>query len=248
MISSHWLRALLVLGPLVLAARMMGRDASQDDAAEAPDGDVAALVRRIQTGDPAAESELVARFSHGLLLMLRRLVQNPALADDLHQETLALVLGKIRRGEVREPEKLAAFIRSTARNLFIADRRKEARYRSLDEGDEEGLRPVPALADRGPAPLEKVLAEEEARLVQRLLGELRFDRDRQLLLRFYLSDDSKEEICADLEIEPQRFNKVLFHARERLRELWERTEKRQRFFAGAQRIVGRIGGDPARDR
>jgi len=214
----------------------------------APESDVADLVRRIQAGDPAAEGELVARFSHGLLLMLRRLVQNPALADDLHQETLALVLGKIRRGEVREPAKLSGFIHSTARNLFIADRRKEARYRPLDEGEEEGVRPAPALADRGPAPLERVLVEEEARQVRRLLSELRFDRDRQLLLRFYLSDESKEKICADLEIEPERFNKVLFHARERLRELWERAEKRQRFFAGMQRIVGRIGGDPARDR
>lgn len=241
--SSHWLPIVLALFPFVLAVRM-GRDS---DAAEAPDGDVADLVRRIQAGDPAAESELVERFSHGLLLMLRRLVQNLALADDLHQETLALVLAKIRRGEVREPEKLAGFIRSTARNLFIADRRKEARYRALEDGEEEGLPAAPALAGRDPAPLERVLAEEEARQVQRLLDELRFDRDRQLLLRFYLSDDSKEEICADLEIEPQRFHKVLFHARERLRELWDRAEKRQRFFAGAQKIVGRIGGDPARD-
>jgi len=226
----------------------MEQDASLGEDVEAPEGDVAALVRRIQAGDPAAESELVARFSRGLLLMLRRLAQNPALADDLHQETLALVLGKVRRGEVREPERLAGFIRSTARNLFIADRRKEARYLALDDGEEEAGRPAPALADRGPAPLDRVLAEEEARQVQRLLSELRFDRDRQLLLRFYLSDHGKEEICADLEIEPERFNKVLFHARERLRELWERAEKRQRFFASAQRIVGRIGGDPARGR
>lgn len=245
MLSPHWLQAVLALSSFVLAA-WTEREAPQGEAAG---GDVASLVRRIQAGDPVAESELVARFSRGLLLMLRRLVQNPALADDLHQETFALVLGKVRKGEVREPEKLAGFIRSTARNLFIADRRKEARYRALDEGEEEaGLSPSATLADRGPAPIDRVLAEEEARQVQRLLSELRFDRDRQLLLRFYLSDDSKEEICADLEIEPERFNKVLFHARERLRELWERAEKRQRFFAGAQRIVGRIGGDPARNR
>jgi RNA polymerase sigma-70 factor (ECF subfamily) len=243
MLSSLWLHTVLVLSPFVLAARME-RNASSGEAAEAPEGDVADLVKRIQAGESAAESELVARFSRGLLLMLRRLVQNPALADDLHQETLALVIQKIRRSEVREPEKLAGFLRSTARNLFIADRRKEARYQALDDGEAEGPRP---LADRGPAPLERVLAEEEAQQVQRLLSELRYDRDRQLLLRFYLSDDSKERLCADLEIEPERFNKVLFHARERLRELWERAEKRQRFFAGAQRIVGRIGGDPARD-
>ena len=239
--SLHWLHALLALAPFVLAVRM-GRESSHGEP-EAP-GDVADLVRRIQAGEAAAESELVARFSRGLLLMLRRLVQNPALADDLHQETLALVIQKIRRGEVREPEKLTGFLRSTARNLFIADRRKEARYQALDEGEAEGPRP---LADQAPAALERVLAEEEARQVQKLLSELRFERDRQLLLRFYLSDDSKEKLCADLEIEPERFNKVLFHARERLRELWERAEKRQRFFSGAQKIVGRIGGDPARD-
>ena len=192
----------------------------------------------------------MARFSHGLLLMIRRLAQNPALADDLHQETLALVLEKIRRGGVREPEKLAGFIRSTARNLFIADRRKEARYRPLDDGreDEEGAPRETVFVDRGPAPLDRALAGEEARQVQRLLDELRYERDRQVLLRFYLSDHSKEEICADLEIEPSHFNQVIFRARERLRELWERAEKRQRFFAGAQKIVGRIGGDPARSR
>src|SRR4051794_7807191 len=225
MLSLRWLPAVLVLAPFVLAVRME-RDAVPE---EAPGQDLAGLVRRIQAGEPAAESELVARFSRGLLLMLRRLARDPALADDLHQETFALVLGKIRRGEVREPERLAGFIRGTARNLFIADRRKEARYQALDEGEEEGRRPGPALTDRRPVPLDRIVADEEARQVRRLLDELRFDRDRQLLLRFYLSDDSKEELCADLEIEPERFHQVLFRARERLRELWERAEKRQRF-------------------
>jgi RNA polymerase sigma-70 factor (ECF subfamily) len=242
MLSLRWLPAVLVLAPFVLAVRME-RDAVPE---EAPGQDLAGLVRRIQAGEPAAESELVARFSRGLLLMLRRLARDPALADDLHQETFALVLGKLRRGEVREPERLAGFIRGTARNLFIADYRKEARYSSLDGGGEEGEGTRLEPADQRPAPLDRALAEEEARQVRRLLDELRFDRDRQLLFRFYLSDDAKEEICADLGVEPERFNQVLFRARERLRELWERAEKRQRFFAGAQRIVGRIGGDPSR--
>lgn len=240
MLSLLWSHAVSLLGSIVLGALPApeGAGSGEDEPAR--------LVARIQVGDRAAEAELVTRFSHGLLLMLRRLVQNPALADDLHQETLSLVLEKIRRAEVREPEKLAGFIRSTARNLFIADRRKEARYRPMEDGEEGGARPVPGLTDRGPAPLDRVLANEEARQVQRLLGELRYDRDRQLLLRFYLSDESKEVLCADLEIEPERFHQVLFRARERLRELWERAEKRQRFFAGAQRIVGRIGGNPSR--
>jgi RNA polymerase sigma-70 factor (ECF subfamily) len=243
MLLLRWFQAVLALSPFVLAVRME-REAARDEAPEPSNSDLADLVRRIQAGEAEAESALVARFSHGLLLMLRRLAQNPALADDVHQETFALVLAKIRGGEVREPERIAGFIRGTARNVFIADRRKEARYRALDDGREEGegARPESSFADRTPAALDRVLAQEEARQVRRLLDELRYDRDRQILLRFYLSDDGKEEICADLEIEPERFHQVLFRARERLRELWEHAEKRQRFFAGAQRIVGRIGG------
>jgi RNA polymerase sigma-70 factor, ECF subfamily len=217
------------------------RTADQSDTATAAGHDVARLVERIQAGDREAEAELVTRFSRGLLLMLRRLTGNPALADDLHQETLALVLEKVRRGEVREPARLAGFVRSSARNLFIADRRKEARYSPLPQ-DEEAVLPA-----RSPAvvPFDQVAAEEEAQQVQQILSELRFDRDRQLLIRFYLRDDSKEEICDELEIEPERFHMVLHRARERMREIWERRERRSRFFSGVRKIVDTIGGDPS---
>lgn len=223
----------------------MNSDATRREDLETagPEGP-ADLVRRIEAGDRDAEAELVARFSHGLLLMLRQLCRNPALADDLHQETLALVLQKVRRGEVREPERLAAFIRSTARNLFIADRRKEVRYGSLEGGDDDAA-PESAVVDRDPPPLERVLAVEEARQVRQLLGELRFDRDRQVLTRFYLADDSKEEICRDLEIQPERFNHILFRARERLREKWEKADRKRRFFARVRRWAGTTGGEAA---
>lgn len=223
----------------------MGQEAAPRWKAAETDGEGGAgsglcrLVERIEGGDRAAEAELVARFSRGLVLLLRRLAQNPSLADDLHQETLALVIEKIRRGEVREPEHLAGFIRGIARNLFIAERRKAVRYRPLGE---EGGRSGPLLADRDPAPLDRAMAGEEGQEVRRLLGELRFERDRELLFRFYLADDSRERICEDLDIDPDRFNQALHRARERLRELWERSEKRQRFFAGVRRIVGRPGG------
>ena len=191
--------------------------------AEAPAGSSTELIERIRGGDPEAEAELVERFSRGLTLMLRRLASDPSLADDLHQEALALVLEKARRGEIREPEGLAGFVRQVARNLLIADRRKEKRYHSL--GDD----PPPEPASAGePDQVRQVLRGEEARQVRRLLGELRFERDRQLLVRFYLSDQDKEDICAELGIESERFRKVLHRARERLRQLWEHSEKRWR--------------------
>ena len=212
--------------------------------AEGAERGTAELVERIQAGDRAAEAELIERFSHRLLVMLRHLAGDPALADDLHQETLSLVLQKIRGGELREPERLAGFIRSTARYLLIAHRRKHARFRPLDEAAEESGLPGPA-ARSEPTAVDRVVAEEEARLVRRLLSELRFDRDRRVLFRYYLADDSKEAICEDLGIDPERFNQILHRARQRLLELWTRAEKRQRLFREVRGMMGRIGGNPS---
>lgn len=198
------------------------------------------LVARVETGDVHAEAELVAQLSPGLRVILRRLTPDAALADDLHQETLAVMLRRIRARELRQPEAVAGFVRSTARNLFIADRRKETRYTDLgDEPEATADRLLAGTAEgaerhHGEHPLRLLMAEEEARLVRQLLAELRHPRDRELLVRVYLREEEKERVCRELEIDPALYNRVLFRARQRLRELWERNEKRQHFFAAAE--------------
>lgn len=194
------------------------------------------LVARIEEGSVAAESELVAHYSPGLRVILRRLTPNAALADDLHQETLAVVLRKIRARELRQPESLAGFVRATAKNLFIADRRKEARYADLGEEPEAEMDRLKHAGEPSGHPLHRLVAEEEARLVRQLLDELRHQRDRELLVRVYLHEEDKESVCRELEIDPALYNRVLFRARQRLRELWERNEKRQLFFAAAEEL------------
>ncbi len=72
------------------------------------------LVARIQRNDSAAKAELVERFGRGLNLMLRRLCRDPAQAEDVVQETLSLVIEKIRSGELRQPESLAELSRRAA--------------------------------------------------------------------------------------------------------------------------------------
>jgi len=114
------------------------------------------------------------------------------------------------------------FIRGTARNLLIAERRKTARRQT--DADPEGLERA-AHPARGQ--LSSVLLEEEAAIVRRLIGELPTDRDRQLLLRFYVAEEEKESICADLGLDSLHFNRVLFRARHRFKELLERFQARQ---------------------
>lgn len=183
----------------------------------------ARLAGRIQSGDAGAESELVERFSRGVRFLLEELTRDQARADDLHQETFRLVIEKIRGGELREPEKLPGFIRATARNLFIAEYRKAAR-RSVEDLDAIG---AGGPADPAPSQLARVLQAEDAAVVRQLLGELEPPRYRELLFRFYVAEEPKERICADLGLESLQFNVVLHRARGRFKELLERFEKRR---------------------
>jgi len=200
---------------MALAVSAMSTDAAghePDEALIATD-----LVRRIAAGDATAEGDLVQRYSRGLGYLLRRLGATPDLADDLHQETFRIVLERLRKKGLEEPAGLAGFLRGTARNLMTAERRKTARRRT-DADDEELAQAVhPA-----PSQLSAVLLDEEAETVRQLIRTLPTDRDRQLLLRYYVADEDKESLCADLGLDSLHFNRVLFRARQRFKETLER--------------------------
>jgi RNA polymerase sigma-70 factor, ECF subfamily len=186
---------------------------SSDAGFEPDEAEVATgLVRRIAAGDAAAEGELVQRYSRGLLYLLKRMA--PELADDLHQETFRIVLERLRKRELDEPAGLVGFLRGTARNLALAERRKTARRRT-DSDDEE----VAQAVHPAPSQLSSVLLDEEAETVRRLIRELPTDRDRQLLLRYYVSEEEKERLCTDLGLDSLHFNRVLFRARQRFKEI-----------------------------
>jgi RNA polymerase sigma-70 factor (ECF subfamily) len=209
-------------GPFRPGGGTVGVDVSEigpepDEAAIA-----AELVRRIAARDAAAEGELVQRYRRGILYLLHRLGALPELADDLQQETFRIVIERLRQGGLADPAGLAPFLRGTARNLLIAERRKTARRRTWGDTGELAEAVAPA-----PSPLQTVLHDEEVRIVRELIAELPTDRDRQLLLRFYVGEEDKDALCADLGLDSLHFNRVLFRARQRFKELMERFQKRQ---------------------
>jgi RNA polymerase sigma-70 factor, ECF subfamily len=192
--------------------------------AEIPPSDTDAmtdLVRRIRSGDPSAEAELVERFSRAVSFLLRRLARDEAVAEDLYQETFRLVIEKVRAGELRDAERLPGFVSSMARNLFLAMARRGGR-RQKWHVDPEAAETAP---DPAPGQLAKLLAQERAAMVRQVLAELKNDRDREILSRYYIADQDKEAICRDLELTDLHFHRVLFRARQRYRELFERWQE-----------------------
>jgi RNA polymerase sigma-70 factor (ECF subfamily) len=174
------------------------------------------LVSRIRAGDRQAEAELVERYSRGVKIIIRREIDDAAAAEDIHQETFRIGLEKIRQGDVREPERLSGFICGVARNLVIDYFRRAARQENMTEIEEAARLPNPA-SDQ----LQELLRKEKADLVRQVLKEMPNERDIQVLYRFYIADDEKEQICADLGLTSLHFNRVLHRARERFRELYE---------------------------
>lgn len=174
----------------------------------------AGLVRRIAAGDSGAEGEMFERYGRGILVLLQRQRLSKEAAQDLRQETFRIAFERLRRQGLAEPARLAGFLRGTAIKLALAERRKSARHRT--EGGEEAFAEA---EDPAPSPLQATLAREESEQMDRLIASLSTDRDRQLLRRFYLAGEDREQISADLGLDRVHFNRVLFRARRRLQEL-----------------------------
>jgi RNA polymerase sigma-70 factor, ECF subfamily len=176
----------------------------------------ASLVSRIRAGEPAAEDELIRRFSRGVSIIVGQSVADPSAAADVYQETFRLVLLKVRAGEVREPERLAGFVCGIARSLVVEHFRRTARLKERHAGEPDRQLPSPE-----PSQLDQLLRQERAILARRVLSELASDRDRKILYRFYIEDDEKENICADLGIGALHFNHIISRARQRYKKIYE---------------------------
>lgn len=183
---------------------------------EVADSSDAGLVSRIRAGERPAEDELVRRYSRGVSIIIGQSLADPAAAADVYQETFRLVLQKVRAGEVREPERLAGFVCGITRSLVIEHFRGTARSKARYESEPD--RQIPSAE---PSQLDRLLREERATLARKVLSELPSDRDRKILYRFYIEDDEKDDICADLGISALHFNQVISRARQRYKKMFE---------------------------
>lgn len=82
-----------------------------------PPGDLARVALRIRDGDPAAEDELVRQFGERVRVFAGMRTHDREEARDLGQEVMIHVLTALRNGQLREPERLAAFVYGIARNV-----------------------------------------------------------------------------------------------------------------------------------
>jgi RNA polymerase sigma factor (sigma-70 family) len=99
----------------------------------------ATLAERIRAGDPAAEEELVRSFSQRLFVLALVRTRDAEGASDLRQDALLAALDALRKGHLRDSDKLAGFVYGVARNVINNHLRARAQVPRGDSVDPSTL-------------------------------------------------------------------------------------------------------------
>ncbi len=194
------------------AGSQPGRD---PDAASVEDTGIrwAALVGRIRSGDEDSVEELYATFARGIRYYLCRHLGTQELDDKVH-DTFLIVLQAIRNGSLREPERLMGFVRTIVRRQVAAFIDETVQTRKDQADIEVGAR-VP---DSGSNPERRVIEDERSQIMYEILRGIS-TRDREILTRFYLYEQSPEQICAEMRLSDTQFRLLKSRAKARFAEL-----------------------------
>jgi RNA polymerase sigma factor (sigma-70 family) len=178
-----------------------------------PPGASESLVEGVRQGEREALEELYKMFSRGIRFYLSRHLGPRDLEDRVH-DTFLIVVQAIRRGEMRDSSRLLGFIRTVVR-------RQVATYieRSIQQRQDTIL-PERAgqIRSERHSPEEAVMTLESRALMEKLLASLD-ERDRDILIRFYIHEQSPEQICAEMGLTPNQFRLLKHRAKVRFTEM-----------------------------
>jgi RNA polymerase sigma factor (sigma-70 family) len=151
------------------------------------------VVERIVAGDREAENDLVRYFGPRVFAMLCARMRDREVARDLTQDVQLAIIRALRQNQLREADKLQAFVLSVARNImlsYLRDRQRASVEEPLDSDP--------------PAPFQEDLLEvaERQGLVREALSRLE-TVDREILMRTLAGEQKPGAIAQDLGMSPE---------------------------------------------
>ncbi|WP_185969323.1 RNA polymerase sigma factor [Aliiglaciecola sp. M165] len=174
------------------------------------------LVERIRAGDKKAEHSLVERYWRSLYFIINHRAKDPDLAADIAQDAFVVVINKARNGEIENPAALSSFIRQVGINLLISSYRKEQRRKT---DCEESI--ATTIADQQAEIATSLNSQQLAVIVKQVMDELPTPRDSDMLYRYFVYGQEKLVICAEFDISTEHFDRVLYRARNRLKQVMQ---------------------------
>ena len=192
-------------------------DAAEEASAEASEDAAYAgwveLVSRIHSGETDGMAELYTLFSKGIRFYLCRQLGPQELDDKVH-DTFVVVVQAIRRGELRDPQRLMGFVRTIVRRQVAAHIDKVVHCRKEQMELDAGMR----LIDPRGNPEDAAIFRQRNQIIRKVLGELG-ERDREILTRFYLYEQSQDQICSEMALTETQFRLLKSRAKARFGEI-----------------------------
>ena len=185
-------------------------------AAKSADPLWSSLVERIRAGDPSAMEELYAIFAKGVRFYLWRQLGPQDLDDKVH-DVFLIITQSIQKGELREPDRLMGYVRTIVRRQVAAHIDSAVQSRRNQVSIEPGM----TVRDRGLDPERMAIDRQSLDLAIRLLSSLPV-RDREVLIRFYLKEQTPERICSEMDLTDTQFRLIKSRAKARYGELGQR--------------------------
>src|SRR3981081_464534 len=178
----------------------------------------------IQKGERSGMEELYRVFSRGVRYYLCRQLGPQDLDDRVH-DTFLIVVQAISKGELREPERLMGFVRTVVRRQVAAqiDRAVQSRREQAE------LDTTAAVSDHRNTPEEAAILRQHEQVPETVLRSVS-GRDREILTRFYLMEQSQQEICDEMSLSETQFRLLKSRAKARFVELGKKTLLRRRFI------------------
>jgi RNA polymerase sigma factor (sigma-70 family) len=146
-----------------------------------------ALLAGFATGDPGTAAAFVRRFQGRIYGLALTIVRQPAIAEEVAQETFARVFRHAGNYDARKG-RVSTWMLSIARNLSI----DQTRMRRLDPVDPEVIAAEVSLSSHEPAADERDLQPDERDQLRSAITELPDDQRRALVLAAYMGRTARE--------------------------------------------------------
>ena len=170
-----------------------------------------ALVERVRDGDVAAEARIAELFTPAIRAMARARSRGASDPQDVCQDVLVAVITALRRGQLRDVERLGPFVAGVARNIINAELRSRLRHGT--EPLTEAAAPVADLR-------QEIARRDRTRMLRAALEDVSVS-DRQILLLTLVQGLKPGEVADRLALDPQvvraRKSRALRRLTERLR-------------------------------
>jgi RNA polymerase sigma-70 factor (ECF subfamily) len=180
---------------------------------DAPEPGDSTLVAAIADGGELQDA-IYVRYRRPLMqVFLQRRIDRDA-AQDLLQRTFLQAIKKIRADGLQDPNNLGGYLYRTACKLATAYWRGELSRRHESDGEL-----LSSLQDDALSLEESLDTDLRAKCVRELMAKLSVPRDREVLERFYLREESRISIRESMKLTELQFNQVLWRARQRFAEI-----------------------------